>query len=276
MKISLLRRGAAPLAGVALLGAGLWAALTPIGLPHAVSTRMTPAGLTLLPPPPPPPGGTLTEGHCGGTAGQENLISAPSASGSVPYSATYSDETVLACYVWEVNGNVVKESDTPSTTTTVKLTEPTGVSTAGDTVSLFTVDSDHGGNWDLHTWTSSTSTGATTVNFGSGCSATAGPETLISSPSAYGVKVSGGVGVFATYSDETVLHCHVWMVNGKIVPDNCTTAANSTSEQLCYRFPPTPGPFTVTLYVVDGDHGGNWDDYTWTTGGTYPPGCTRY
>lgn len=266
------------LAAVAVIGAGIYAGTRPFSVSHAPTNLAVAAD---PPPPPPPAGKTFSEDGCSGTAGQENLLTNASATNNDPtagqttYSIKYTDETKWTCYAWVEDGTVVSESTSPPSPSSTTQTFPFVVP-SGHTVSFFIVDGDHGGNWDMFTWNGSTPASSGTVTFAPGCSASAGTENLISNTSAYAAPERGGVGVNATYQDETVLACHEWQVNGTLVPDDCTTSANSTNETLCYTFTPAEGfVHTITLDVVDGDHGGNWDQFTWTPPACYPPGPSQ-
>lgn len=260
------------LAAVAVIGAGIYAGTRPFSVSHAPTKLAVAAD---PPPPPPPAGKTFSEDGCSGTAGQETLLTGASFSAGT-YSITYGDETNWSCYTWVVNGSVVPPNQPPPSDTTKATFTYTDANT-NDTVSFFVVDGDHGGNWDMFTWNGTTPASSGTVTFAPGCSASAGTENLISNTSAYAAPEPGGVGVNATYQDETVLHCYEWQVNGTLVPPDCNVSQpNSTNETLCYTFTPAEGfVHTISLDVVDMDHGGNWDQFTWTPPACYPPGPSQ-
>jgi hypothetical protein len=216
--------------------------------------------------------GPAQYGNCKATGSQTPLLTSFSpnpSTNSGSYSATYNGANNLACYVWVVNG--VATSDTGSGGHPVTLTHP--VVNKADTVTLFVVNSDSPAHWDQHTW--GTAFGAPVMTFSPTCVAHHSPEGLLFNPSPFQQPVS------ITYQDEATPTCWVWVINGSENDTRCSPPTGSepggpkpVATTRTYSCTLLPGDKKITLEIVDGDHGGDYDQYTWFPGPAcvYPPG----
>ena len=262
-----------PAVSALAVGGVLWAAQgpTPLASKSHSHARQLHAKLAADP---------ISVGGCNSSAGNKGLLSKPtpptdpkatnpSATGSVNYTITFNDGSGLACYVWSVNGvneSPVFPSPRPKTT---PLSHSASVD---DTVMLFVVDGENGGKWDSYTWGPSTNkdAGTKSVVFTPTCASSSGQENLLFGPSGYGQTFS------ITYNDESAPRCWQWFVDGQPSTDPGNSGTDGGNRQtIHFSFGPHPPAYynaahTVMLAIVDSDKG-EWDTYTWTKPGCYPP-----
>jgi len=113
-----------------------------------------------------------------------------------------------------------------------------------------------------------------------GCSATAGQKGLLSKPMPAS-QLSPSNNYSITFNDGSGLSCFVWTVDGQVQPAPTPSTTNSKTYTL--TFSGGVGATSVSVFVVDGENGGKWDEFTWQNGltgpaanntVTFPGGCS--